>query len=106
MYFITIESFVFSGLSRTVVIRTNAAAFIKFLFEGSVYCKPCNNNCEFIVSFKRQFNQNNQPQKTKNKLNCPKGTKQPNKKKSPAGHAPIELSRFLSNFVRTNTENN
>ena len=36
------------------------------LFEGGVYCKPCN-NCEFIVPFKRQFNQYNQPQKTKNK---------------------------------------
>ena len=26
------------------------------LFEGGVYCKPCNKNCEFIVPFKRQFN--------------------------------------------------
>ena len=39
----------------TVIIRVNAAAFIKFLalkmrrlFEDGVYCKPCN-NCEFIA---------------------------------------------------------
>ena len=35
------------------------------LFEGGIYCKPCNKNFEFIVSFKRQFNQYNQPKKNK-----------------------------------------
>ena len=48
----------------TVIIPINAAASIKFLalkldaafirelrlFEAGVYCKPCNNICEFIVS--------------------------------------------------------
>ena len=26
---------------------------IRRLFEGGIYCKPCNNDCELIVSFKR-----------------------------------------------------
>ena len=36
----------------------------------------------------------------------PKGTKQPNSKKTLACHVPIELSRILNNFLRANTENN
>ena len=46
--------------TTTVIIRINAAAFIKFLalnmrrlFRGSVYCKPpCNNSSEFIVPWR------------------------------------------------------
>ena len=43
----------------TVIIRISAAAFIKVLalkmrrlFEYGVYCKPCNNNYEFIAIYK------------------------------------------------------
>ena len=35
----------------------------------------------------------------------PTGTKQPNSKKTLAGHVPIELSRLLKNFLGANTEN-
>ena len=35
----------------------------------------------------------------------PKGVKQPNSKKTLAGHVPIELSRILNNFLRAKTEN-
>ena len=36
----------------------------------------------------------------------PKGTKQPNSKKTLAGHVSIGLSCLLNNFLRRNTENN
>ena len=51
--------------TNTVIIRINTTAFIKFLalrvrhlVEGGVYCKFCNNNCEFIVSLKLSLNHN------------------------------------------------
>lgn len=63
--------------------------------------------CHLNVNLTNTIN----PKKTKNAISVyeppsPKGTKQPNSKKTLAGHVPIELSRSLNNFLRANTENN